>query len=276
MSQSPRSIYPISYERDYARELKRRLRWVAEKLAEEFKAAESFRGDSEATRERAARRIFKQIRWEYESTYDDEADEELTEKVAERTERYVDEQATRQFRAVHGVDPLPTRRLKGLALTWSRENVSLITSLEEEYFARLEADIVVALRDGARYEQLAEVIQERYGTSARRAEIIARDQMGSLYSKVNEEKLKDVGVEEYRWRNSQDERVVGNPSGKYPEPSNPAMHGDHWAREGQVYSWSDGPEDGHPGEPIMCRCTAEPVWKFNGEEFEDPDDDSTG
>jgi len=34
---------------------------------------------------------------------------------------------------------------------------------------------------------------------------------------------------------------------------------EHVAREGKEFSWKNPPDDGHPGEPINCRCTAEPV-----------------
>jgi len=32
----------------------------------------------------------------------------------------------------------------------------------------------------------------------------------------------------------------------------------HAERQGQVFSWDDPPEGGHPGEDYGCRCTAEP------------------
>ena len=34
---------------------------------------------------------------------------------------------------------------------------------------------------------------------------------------------------------------------------------DHWQREGQAFRWDQPPDDGHPGQPIHCRCTAEPI-----------------
>lgn len=33
----------------------------------------------------------------------------------------------------------------------------------------------------------------------------------------------------------------------------------HAAREGQIFSWTNPPEGGHPGEDYNCRCWAEPV-----------------
>jgi SPP1 gp7 family putative phage head morphogenesis protein len=34
----------------------------------------------------------------------------------------------------------------------------------------------------------------------------------------------------------------------------------HAEREGQIFSWGDQPEGGHPGEGYNCRCTAEPYF----------------
>lgn len=42
----------------------------------------------------------------------------------------------------------------------------------------------------------------------------------------------------------------------------------HAEREGQVFSWDDPPEGGHPGEDYGCRCTAEPYLPQNSEFME--------
>lgn len=50
-------------------------------------------------------------------------------------------------------------------------------------------------------------------------------------------------VERYTWRSRDDSRVR-------------ASHAEY---DDQVFSWSDPPEGGHPGEGWSCRCTAEPI-----------------
>jgi predicted chitinase len=50
-------------------------------------------------------------------------------------------------------------------------------------------------------------------------------------------------VERYIWRSREDSRVR-------------ATHGEYDER---VFSWSDPPEGGHPGQGWNCRCTAEPI-----------------
>ena len=52
-----------------------------------------------------------------------------------------------------------------------------------------------------------------------------------------------LGIERYRWRTAGDTRV----------------RTEHAMREGQIFSWDRPPPDGHPGQPINCRCYAEPV-----------------
>lgn len=42
----------------------------------------------------------------------------------------------------------------------------------------------------------------------------------------------------------------------------------HAEREGQVFSWDDPPEGGHPGEDYGCRCTAEPYLPQTSEFME--------
>lgn len=75
------------------------------------------------------------------------------------------------------------------------------------------------------------------------AELIARDQLQKLHGKINEARQTAAGVESYRWRGELDDR-------ERPE---------HVAREGVRYLWSAPPFDGHPGEPINCRCVAEAI-----------------
>ena len=47
----------------------------------------------------------------------------------------------------------------------------------------------------------------------------------------------------YIWRSVRDDR----------------SRGEHAKRHGQVFSWDNPPEDGHPGEAPNCRCWAEPI-----------------
>lgn len=136
------------------------------------------------------------------------------------------------------------------------ENVSLIESIPQEHHKRV-ARAIVDHFDGNLPQGLPKRLQEIYGIDSRRAKFIARDQTASLTSSITEQRNKEAGMGRYIWRNQQDRRVVGNPSGLYPRPTK--AHGDHWHREGKEFSWSKPPRDGHPGKPINCRCFSQPV-----------------
>ena len=73
------------------------------------------------------------------------------------------------------------------------------------------------------------------------------------------------GATRYVWRTMKDVRVVGNPVGLYPVGN--AEHGDHWSREGKIFSWDAPPHDGHPGEAYGCRCQAVPLFGLNNPEI---------
>lgn len=94
-----------------------------------------------------------------------------------------------------------------------------------------------------------------------------------------------IVAEEYQalgffWRTRRDDRVVGNPTGKYPGRGN-KKHEDHFHRQNKFYfyhntwaikkklintktknfKWADF-EDGMPGQPINCRCHAYNIYEL--------------
>jgi SPP1 gp7 family putative phage head morphogenesis protein len=69
-------------------------------------------------------------------------------------------------------------------------------------------------------KELADEVQDRYGVSESRAQLIARDQIGKLYGNVHEARQRDLGLKAYFWRTAQDERV----------------REEHAAREGERFS----------------------------------------
>lgn len=76
-----------------------------------------------------------------------------------------------------------------------------------------------------------------------RYDLIARDQTSKLNAELNRVRHEQAGITHYRWVTAGDERV---------------RH-EHSSRSQRVYSWGHVHFDGHPGEPINCRCTARPV-----------------
>lgn len=128
------------------------------------------------------------------------------------------------------------------------ENVRLIKSIPEEFLTQIEGIVSRAAAAGKRAEEIAPEIVARFGVSNSRAVLIARDQVGKWSGNLTRLRQVDAGISEYEWITSRDERVR-------PE---------HAARHGKRFKWSDPPSDGHPGQPIRCRCTASPVIPEDG------------
>ena len=131
------------------------------------------------------------------------------------------------------------------------ETVQLIKSLPVDYLQDVEKALLYGIRTGTRHEELAKDIDEVGGKATRRAALIARDQTLKAYGAINKLRQGNLGVEEYVWRTSGDERVR-------------ELHAE---RDGERFSWDepagdpDDPADGaYPGDAINCRCWAEPIF----------------
>lgn len=154
---------------------------------------------------------------------------------------------------------LPSSDINNALDAWVVENVSYITKLQDDYLTSIQGVVSKGFQSGLSYSEIAKGIAERTGIIKRRANLIARDQVGSLNSQVTQQRNEELGIDEYVWRTVGDERVRGNPSGRYPK-ANPS----HYDRDGKTYSWKDGAgaKDKHPGVGIQCRCYAESIVKF--------------
>lgn len=156
----------------------------------------------------------------------------------------------------------------GLDLRWSlsnddladefdlmvRRNVSLIKSLSDDVYHRVERVVTQAVMDGTRPAELTKALTEQFGITQRRAKLIARDQLAKANAGLSQLRQEQCGIDTYMWSTALDERVRGNPRGKWPK-AKPS----HWAREGVKFRWDTPPSDGHPGHPVNCRCRARPV-----------------
>lgn len=159
-----------------------------------------------------------------------------------------------------GVNVVPPQsEMSDMLDSWVVQNVSLVTKMTDEYLVRIQGIVGSGFRSGLSYRDVSKQLQDAVGISKRRATLIARDQIGSLNGQITQKRNEDLGIKEYVWRTVKDERVRGNPSGRYPK-ARPS----HYSREGKTYTWKDGAgsQDKHPGDGIQCRCYAESVVKF--------------
>ncbi len=117
-----------------------------------------------------------------------------------------------------------------------------VPPIPQQHFKKLERTIRIAVHRNIRPEETLKALQKIPGISRRRAEVIARDQVGKHNGQMNETRHKGVGVKRYKWR------TVGDGS----------VRDGHVARDGKIFSYASPPPDGNPGEPVQCRCWAEP------------------
>lgn len=136
-----------------------------------------------------------------------------------------------------------------MTATMSR-NASLIKNLADDAVARAQRAVADTVLRGQTQRELRARISQELRVLDRRAKIIARDQTAKAVSDLNAIRHQQAGITHYVWSTSMDERV---------RPLHRRLNGQEFA-----YA-SRGPAEGggHPGQPIMCRCTARAVVKFN-------------
>jgi uncharacterized protein with gpF-like domain len=137
------------------------------------------------------------------------------------------------------------------------ENVRLIKTIPNIYFNDVSSALYKHFSGAPLPEGITERLSAIGSITKNRAAFIARDQVSKLNGQLTRYRHESVGIYKYNWRNSQDQRVVGNPTGLYPKPTK--GHGDHWSREGKLYYYNNPPADGNPGYAYNCRCYAEGV-----------------
>ena len=143
--------------------------------------------------------------------------------------------------------------LATLKESFVKDNIKLVGSLQGQQLDELEELISGGIRRGLRVEDTQAEIQARLDVSKSRASLIARDQVGKLFGEMTQLRQQNVGISEYTWSTSGDERV---------RPG-------HAVLEGTVQSWSKPPivdvskkgvtRKAHPGGDFQCRCQAIPV-----------------
>jgi SPP1 gp7 family putative phage head morphogenesis protein len=153
---------------------------------------------------------------------------------------------TSTVRANTGIDISPVLRAEDVADNLDAamlRSVSLIRGMTAELAKRVVDVLIRGATTGERSTVIAKELVEQFAWSNKRAKFIARDQLATFNGTLNRLRQTQVGITQYQWATSLDERV---------RPL-------HANREGKVFAWNKPPSDGHPGEPINCRCVARPI-----------------
>lgn len=121
-------------------------------------------------------------------------------------------------------------------------NVALVESLPKQYHEKLEGIILRNLQQNKGLDWVETEIKKLGDITDNRARLIARDQTSSINAAVNKARQLQMGIEKYTWETRGDSRVRVS----------------HAEKRGLRYSWDNPSSISHPGEPICCRCNAEP------------------
>lgn len=252
----PKSVKPI--ERSYFYELRDMVLFLQElinkylvaRLPEITKAGELSRPQLDSLKADAYDDMIdgalNETKTEFFREYTDEELRNIAERISKKINGFNDENFKKAFKSVLGIDYMNFEPwLQTSIRAFTKENVSLIKSIPNQFFDRIEQQVLRGVQSGKLTSDITKDIQNIYGVTERRAALIARDQVNKFNGNLAQQRQTSVGIEKYIWRTAKDERV----------------RTEHEAREGDVFKWDDPPEDGHPGEPINCRCYAEPVFE---------------
>lgn len=161
---------------------------------------------------------------------------------------------------------------------WIDLNKRYLSSLPDEYVRKVSRIVSQGVEDGESKKLISEKIVDvnrafrGVGSgSQRRAERIARDQVGKLNSALSRSRMTQAKVSIYKWATAGDERVRGTPWGKYPRSKY-----SHYIMD-QMYKQVDNArkissngkdwrnvrgreEPRHAGQAINCRCPMIPSF----------------
>lgn len=251
-----RTIFPIALALEFEKGLEAASRDLAGPVIDDimraYVAGRNDRMDVNETQIRALLRRFREL------AKAQAADDAV---VYERHGRSIAKNQQVQFEAqirnVLGVDiDTATRGVRRELDSLIKTNVNLITKANDEWLRKIERLVRKALLSNDTPSSLQSMLERQGDVLGNRARLIARDQTNKFFSAVTKARNEDMGLTSYNWSTSLDERVRGNPGGRYPN-ARPS----HWVREGQLFQYNKPPIDGHAGEAIQCRCTQTPNFQ---------------
>lgn len=187
-------------------------------------------------------------------------------KLGNYTKEYAKQEWQRAVHSALGIDLLSDYYNGAFYETelnnWLTESVSYISSIKPGLLTDLQSTLYDDFLNGRTIRDIAKDIQEQFGVTERRAELIARDQIGTLNARITQKQHEDAGVTKYEWSDSGDGRVRAC----------------HRALNGHIFEYKNPPEQwyetksrgrvmtgdyANPGEYYACRCVAYPVFEFD-------------
>ena len=153
----------------------------------------------------------------------------------------------------------PTRASLAAYKATAAENVQLIRSIPSQYLTGVQSAVWSSVRAGADMATLSKRLQDEYGSTVKRAALIARDQNNKAKATIETTRRLQLGITHAIWQHSS--------GGVEPRPTHVAMDGIAFELKKGMY---DSEEKGYvlPGQLVNCRCTSRAVIPgFNDDEI---------
>lgn len=157
-----------------------------------------------------------------------------------------------------------------LLKSWVVTNTRLITSIEGSLLDDVATIIESGFRAGSSIDYMQDQIKLRFDVSDKKARLIARDQTAKLHSNYIRQEHLNLGISEYIWLTSNDERV---------RVSHELLHGKvckwedaevykneqsslHWLDKKDLTKKGISATEHQVGEDFQCRCSIKAIVNF--------------
>jgi len=250
-------LYPMPAERAYIKEVQAINKVYWEKVRENIipnlsmlvAQAQSIRPDDNGERIDAAwvdhlKQLTEKTLYDFDKAVGKPKISAISAEQAAKLSMFNKSQFVKVIHSALAVNPIVQESwLEPQMKAFTQQNVDLITNLSVEQNGRVQQTLYRNLSAGKGIDAIKEELDKDESIGQNRSKLIARDQTNKFNGQLTQLRQQEVGIGSYIWTTSRDERVR-------PE---------HAALEGKMFSWNQPPSIGNPGEPINCRCIAQPV-----------------
>ena len=247
------------YEKDLAAMIEKMTTKTKRELTKLFKTKEAKTFYAEdASFSSMARIVINSLRKEFDLYYKKNS-KEVTNKMMRRIDKHSSGSLQSSIEKLSGGLSVKTDFISGevkdIMQASIQRNVSLIKSIESQYFDQIEDLVMRSIAPGGNGLQDLAILDKIKDKTVSRGVSIAKDQTRKAYNNLNAARMKKAGLHEFYWRHGGGAR---NPRDLHQNVLN-----------GQIFSLNNLPvidektgERGIPGQLIFCGCTMEPIATF--------------
>lgn len=161
-------------------------------------------------------------------------------------------------------------RLRQVMKASIQENVSLIKSMPSQYSERVRGAVYRAVAGGGTLKDLKVSLRKYAGMSARRAKLVASDQVNKAFTTISMHRMEEAGITKYMWVYTYASKIPRDYHKRKWDGVSGNKDGHPNGLNGFIFSKGEQPvinektgERGLPGQLPYCRCKLAPVIVFD-------------